>query len=43
MRDPGFGPERMRDLAVEAAELILDCELPPLDGAVLASEARDGA
>ncbi len=42
MGDPGFGPERMRDLAVKAAELILDCELPPLDGAVLASESRDG-
>jgi hypothetical protein len=32
----------MRDLAVKATELILDCELPPLDGAVFASESRDG-
>jgi AcrR family transcriptional regulator len=43
MRDPGFGPERMRDLAVKASELILKCELPPLDGAVFATESRDGA
>ena len=29
--DPGFRPERMRELAMKAAELILGCELPPLD------------
>ena len=29
--DPGFRPERMWELAVKAAELILGCELPPLD------------
>lgn len=43
VRDPGFGQERMRDLAVGAAELILDCELPPADGAALAMERGDGA
>jgi hypothetical protein len=33
VRDPGFRQDRMRDLAVSAAELILECELPPV-GAV---------
>ncbi len=37
MGDPGFGPERMRDLAIRAAELILDCELPALDRTLLAT------
>jgi AcrR family transcriptional regulator len=37
MGDPGFRPERMRDLAIRAAELILDCELPAVDRTVLAA------
>jgi AcrR family transcriptional regulator len=41
MRDPGFAPERMRDLAVKAAQLILGCELPPTNGAVIASTSRE--
>jgi AcrR family transcriptional regulator len=41
--DPGFQPERMRDLAVKAAEVILDCELPPLNRPVIAIESGDGA
>jgi AcrR family transcriptional regulator len=43
VRDPSFAPERMRDLAVKAAELILECDLPPLDGALIAPGSRDGA
>jgi AcrR family transcriptional regulator len=43
VRDPGFRQERMRDLAVKATELILECELPPVDGAALTTESRDGA
>ena len=34
--DPGITPERMRDLALSAAELLLGCELPPLDREALA-------
>lgn len=41
--DPGFRPERMRELAVKAAELILGCELPPLDRDLVAVESGDGA
>jgi AcrR family transcriptional regulator len=41
--DPAFRPERMRDLAMKAAEVMLDCELPPLDRAVIAIESGDGA
>lgn len=43
VRDPAFRQERMRDLAVRAAEVILECELPPVDGAVVAMESADGA
>ena len=41
--DPGFPAERMRDLAVKAAELIVGCELPPLDRVALSIESADGA
>ena len=34
--DPGISPERMRDLAVGTAELLLGCELPALDREALA-------
>ncbi len=37
--DPAFPANRMRDLAVKVAELILGCELPPVDRDVLAVEA----
>jgi AcrR family transcriptional regulator len=37
--DPGFRPERMRDLAVDTAELVLGCELPPLDDDALATDS----
>jgi AcrR family transcriptional regulator len=43
VRDPGFRPERMRDLAVKAAELVLGCELPPVDRDPVAVESGDGA
>jgi len=41
--DPGIPPERMRDLALDTAELLLGCELPPVDHDVLAVESGDGA
>ena len=34
--DPGIPPERMRELAVSTAELLLGCELPALDREALA-------
>jgi AcrR family transcriptional regulator len=34
--DPAILPGRMRDLAISAAELLLGCELPPLEGEALA-------
>jgi AcrR family transcriptional regulator len=43
VRDPGFRPERMRDLAVKAAELVLGCELPPADRDLVAVESGGGA
>jgi AcrR family transcriptional regulator len=41
--DPAIGPERMRDLAVGTAELLLDCELPPLDSEALVVAAGGGS
>jgi AcrR family transcriptional regulator len=41
--DPGISAERMRDLTVRSAELLLGCELPPVDAAVLAVDSVDGA
>ena len=37
--DPGVSAQRMRDLAVNTAELLLQCELPPLDGAALTADS----
>lgn len=41
--DPSIAPERMRDLAVGTAELLLGCELPPLDPEALAVAPGGGA
>jgi AcrR family transcriptional regulator len=41
--DPAFPAARMRDLAVKVAELLLGCELPPVDRGVLAVESGVGA
>ena len=41
--DPGIPPERMRDLAVGTAELLLGCELPALDREALAVAPAGGA
>ena len=40
--DRGISAERMRDLAVQSTELLLGCELPPVDGAALAVQSVDG-
>ena len=40
--DPGFCAERMRELAVSAAELLLGCELPAPEHAVRGPPRRSG-
>jgi AcrR family transcriptional regulator len=37
--DSGVSAQRMRDLAVDTAELVLGCELPPLDDHALATDS----
>jgi AcrR family transcriptional regulator len=41
--DPAITAARMRDLAVRSAEVLLDCELPALDGAPFALEPGGAA
>jgi AcrR family transcriptional regulator len=43
LTDPAISAARMRDLAVRGAEVLLGCELPPVDGAALAVDSVDGA
>jgi AcrR family transcriptional regulator len=41
--DPAITTERMRDLAVRSAEVLLDCELPPSDDPAMALEPGGAA
>lgn len=43
LADPGISAERMRDLALRSAELLLGCELPPPNGAPALFTERAGA
>jgi hypothetical protein len=41
--DRGISAERMRDLAVKSAELLVGCPLPPVDAEAIAVGSGEGA